>query len=112
MIAARNTFAVFLLLAFTACSQLGLPTANTFSERLAVAYGTVTQVRTSATTLLQAKKITSDDAQNVQTQADNARVGLDIARKVSMTDPTGADAKLTAIRTILTGLSTYLAGKQ
>lgn len=111
MFAIRSTF-VALILSLTACAQLGLPTATTFNEKLAAGYSSVTAVRSSATTLLVAKKISSDDAQNIQTQADTARAGLDVARTISKTDQTAANARLTAIRTVLTALSTYLASRQ
>jgi len=111
MLAIRNTFLIFIAAALTSCAQLGIAPAETFAQKLAVGYSSVTAVRQSATTLLTAKKITADDAQNVQAQADNARAGLDIARTVSKTDPKAADAKLTSIRTLLTALSAYLATK-
>ena len=94
------------------CAQLGLPQAQTFDQKLAVGYATVTAIRTSATTLLAAKKITADDAQHVQDQANNARAGLDIARATAVTDPAAANAKLTAVRTALTALNAYLISKQ
>jgi hypothetical protein len=59
--------------------------------------------------LLQAKKISAEDAQNIQTQADTARAGVDISRKLCGTDPAAADNRLTAAVTILQALSTYLA---
>lgn len=101
-------FAVVLL---AACAQLGLPTPQGFNEKLAVGYGTVTQVRETATALLQQRKISSDDAVNVQASADVARVGLDTARALHASDPAAADAKLTAIKTSLTALTTYLAAR-
>lgn len=104
--------ASFLIVLLAACAQLGLPQAETFNQKVAVALGTVTQVRTSATTLLDAKTISVDDAQNVLTATDNARAGIDIARKAHATDPAGADSKLTAIRATLTAIAGYLATKQ
>lgn len=112
MRSARNYLFLFFIAAMlSACAQIGLPTAETFNERLAVGYATVTTVRQSATTLLVAKKITAADGQNVLDQTDNARAGLDVARTLSKIDLKAADAKLTAIRTILTGLQTYLASR-
>ncbi len=111
IIRSRNYLVLLLFAGLVACAQVGLPNADTFNQKLAVAYSAVTQVRTTATTLLQAKKISADDAQNVNNQADHARAGLDIARAVSKTDLTAADAKLTAVHTVLTALSAYLATK-
>lgn len=102
-------FIAVLLSACGGCAQLGLPTAQTFNEKMAVAYASVTQVRDTATTLVQQKKISADDAQNVLTATDTARVGLDTARKIHATDPAAGDAKLASVRTALAALSTYLA---
>lgn len=107
---AYRNFAAVALLVLCACSSLGLPTAKTFNERLAVGYGTVTTVRQETGTLLSGNRIKAEDAQNVQTQADNARTGLDLARAVSPTDPTGAETKLTQALQVLQALQTYLAG--
>jgi hypothetical protein len=110
----RNVFrwlSLLLLSMATSCAQLGLPTAQTFNQKLAVGYGTVTTARNTAATLLTAGKITADDAQNVQNQADNIRAGLDIARQMNKTDPTGAGTKLDATIAALQLLQTYLTSK-
>ena len=106
-------YLMFAILAamLSACAQLGIPTASTFNEKLAVAYSLVTQVRQSATSMLKAKQLTADDGQSVLTATDAARSGLDVARTLSKTDMTAADNRLTAARTALTALSTYLATK-
>lgn len=100
--------AMFLM---AACAQLGLPTAETFNQKLAVGYGTVTQVRATATQLLTTKKIGADDAQHVQDQANNARSGLDIARGMSAKDLPAATTKLEMVTTILTAVQAYLSAK-
>ncbi len=100
--------AVFL----TACAGLGLPTPTTFNERLAAAYGTVTEVRSDATILLSAGKITPADAQNVQNQADNAKAALDLARTMSKGDLPAANTRLTATIAALTALQAYLASRK
>lgn len=97
-----------LLVLLTACASLGLPTAKTFNERVAVAYGTVTTVREATASLLVAKKITAGDAQNIQQQANTAREGIELARSVASTNPGDADTKLAAAITVLTALQTYL----
>lgn len=104
--------AAVLAFVLPACAQLGVPTPDTFNEKLAVAYTTVTTARQSATTLLQAKKITPDDAQHVLDQTNNARAGLDVARQLSKQDLKAADGKLTAIRSALEALQAYLASRQ
>jgi NADH:ubiquinone oxidoreductase subunit 4 (subunit M) len=108
----RKFAIVPLLFMLTACASLGLPTAKTFNERAAVAYGTVTTVRETTASLLVAKKITASDAQNVQNQANTAREGIDLARSVVATNPGDADTKLTAAITVLSALQTYLEGKK
>ena len=96
----------------TGCAVLGGPTPETFNQKLAVGYSTVTAVRSTATQLLQAKKIGSVDAQNVQKQADTAREGLDVAREVGKVDLKAGDLKLTSVTTALQALQRYLVSKQ
>lgn len=102
----------FVLAIIAGCSSLGLPSPDTFSERLASGYAAVTEVRTSATTLLNANKIDVADAKNIQEQADNARSGLDVARSLSKADITSANNRLIAITTTLNALSAYLATQE
>jgi len=90
---------------------LGLPVAVTFDEKLTAATSTVTALRDSTTSLLDAKKISSDDAQHIQDQLRNARAGLDIARGMGKVDPASANAKLTAVHTALMALQSYLDSK-
>ena len=85
---------------------------ETFNQKLAVGYTTVTAVRETATKLVVAKKLNPDDAQNVQNQADTARAGLDVARDMFKATPVAADNKLTSVTTALRALQTYLASKQ
>lgn len=102
---------VVLVLLVAACGALGLPSPETFNQKLAVGYATVTQVRATALELGKAKRMEVEDVLNVNTQADVARAGLDIARKVAVTDLVAADAKLTAVHTGLVALQTYLSTK-
>lgn len=100
------------LMGFEGCAQLGITSAPTFNEDLAIAYTSVTTIRQTATQLLNAKKLTAADGQNVLAQTDNARSGLDIARTLSSTNLASATGKLTAIKTVLSALTTYLATRQ
>ena len=108
--------AVFLLAAMTTgmfgCSALGLPSPNTFNEKVAVGYSTVTALRTTAVTLLDDKKISAVDGQNVLQQTDNARAGLDIAREIHATQPDAANSKLTSVLTGLRALDAYLRSRK
>jgi hypothetical protein len=101
-----------LAFAMVACASLGVPTPKTFNERLAAGYTSVTTVRQLGTTLVTAGKITPDDAQNIQAQANTARSGLDIAKTLSATLPVAAEDKLTATLVILVELQKYLDMKQ
>ena len=93
------------------CAQLGVPTADTFNQKLAVAIGSVTAVRETATTLLKAQKISADDAQNIQDGANLGRTGIEVARTLSKVNMAAAEGKLTAVTTSLAALQTYLASR-
>lgn len=88
------------------CASITTP--DTFNQRLAIAYSTVTAIRISTTTLLDSQRISADDGMNVLQSTNAARAGLDVARKLSDTDLKAADGKLTAIRTGLTALQKYI----
>jgi hypothetical protein len=112
MLVIRNTLLVAFFAMSAGCAQLGLPTATTFQERLTVGYALNAEVRNTATTLLNAKKLTADDGQNILDQTNTARAGLDVARTIGKSDPKAGDAKLTAVRTVLLALQAYLATKK
>ena len=97
-----------LLILLSACASLGVPTPQTFSERLAAGYVSVTGIRTSAATLLNGGVITSTDAENVQRQADVAREGLDVARTLPSLQ---AEDKLQATLLAMQAAQAYLCGK-
>lgn len=106
---------LFLLFAFvlSSCAQLGLKAPETFNQKVAVAYGTITQVRESATMLLEQNKITVQDAQHVQTTADTARQGIEAARMMHAQGSLApAEQKIAMVRTVLQALSAYLASRQ
>lgn len=100
-----------ILLLVVGCAALGLATPQTFNEKLAVGYGTVTAVRQAATTLVSSGKLSPDDAQNVQDQANNIRAALDIARTMNKTDPIAAQTKLDSTIVVLQALQAYLSTK-
>lgn len=109
---AAAALALAALAAFAGCAQLGVPTPETTAERIAVTVVSVTAVRQSAQTLLVARKITPDDAENVQRQADNVIAGAQIARSLIGSDPAAADAKLQQTRQVLLALQAYLAARE
>jgi len=109
----RGFIAAFLLVMLvSACSTFGVPTPQTFNQNLAVSIAANTSVRETATTLLQAGKISAIDAQNIQAQADVAREGLNVARTLSGTDLASAQGRLEATTAALKALQAYLATKQ
>jgi hypothetical protein len=93
------------------CTQMGMVTPQTFNQKVAAAITSVTSVRQTATVLLNAGKISVDDARNVQAQADSAMSAVAIARQIADKDPAAGQTKLTAALTILQALDTYLATK-
>lgn len=101
----------FAIVILTACQALGVPVPSTFNEKAAAAITTVTSVRNTAGNLLISRKISADDAQNVQDQADNARAGIEIAIQIHATDPGTAENRLTAVLTGLNAISEYLVTK-
>jgi hypothetical protein len=84
---------------------------DTFAKKLAVEYVTVTEIRSTATALLNAGKISGNDGQNTLDATDVARAGLDVARDMAATDLSSAEAKLTAAKTILDSIRAYLLTK-
>jgi len=109
----RLFFAPVILLAMSfvmsGCGQLGLPTANTFNQKAAVAIAAVSQIRDTATQLLTAGKISATDGENVLASTDAAMTGISLARSMQATNPTGADTKLQSVSAALTALQAYLA---
>lgn len=106
----RSVAALWLLVVVAGCASI--PTPETFNQKLAVAITTVTAVRITTTTLLQARKISADDALNVQDGANSARAGIEVARTLSKVNLTAADGKLTAVVTTLQALQSYLTSRQ
>ena len=96
----------------TACAAIGSATPDTFNQRLAVAAASVTEMRHTATTLLQANKISVADAKNIEAQADVAREGLNIARGMSGVDLNAANTRLDVANAALKALQSYLITKQ
>jgi hypothetical protein len=94
-----------------ACASLGLATPQTFNQKLAVGYASVTALRDTTNTLATAKTITVNDARNIEAQLDNARAALDIAKSTYATDPTGAQSKVDTALTALTALQTYMTSR-
>ena len=97
-----------LVLLAAGCASLGVPVPQTFNQKAAAALTTVTGARQTTLTLLQAHKLTPDDAENVDKQADNLRQGIEVARTIHGTDPGAGDTKLGATIAALQVLTAYL----
>lgn len=102
---------VVLVAALAACSALGVPTAKTFNEKWLAAQTADTTVLQTDMLLLGAGKISRDDAANIESQADNVKAGLDIARTLYATDQTAGTTKLDSVVVALQALQTYLKAK-
>lgn len=108
-----QAFALIAITLLTAgCQTIGVPTPSTFNERVAAALTTVTTVRETSTSLLNAGKISSQDHANIEEEADNVRAAITIARSLSSVDATAADAKLQSAQQILLALQSYLREQQ
>jgi hypothetical protein len=105
-----SMFLVALML--VGCQTLGVPSPETLSQKIAVTVVTVTEVRKQAFDLLVVKKISPEDAKNIQSQADNVVAAAQVARTMAATDPVGADAKLQATRAALVALQAYLLSRE
>jgi len=117
---ARRFFYLILFLEL-GCAALGLQTADTFNQKLAYAYGQVTAARKGATSVIAASCQTpgTQDCQNavadgkhVQSMADEARQGLDLAKSYALAGNTQqANAQLQLETAALTALQAYLLSK-
>jgi len=99
------------VLLLAACQTLGVPSADTFNKKWLAAQSADTTVLQTDLALLQAGKISKEDAANVEAQADNVKAGLDIARTVYATDQTAGSTKLDSVVLALQALQNYLAAK-
>ncbi len=81
-----------LALSCTGCQQLGLTPAETVNQKLAYSYVAVTQVRQTASGLLQQKQITVSDAKHVLAITDLARASLDKANALAQKPETQQQA--------------------
>jgi len=105
-----KTTAALWLLAITVagCQVFGVPAADTFNKKWAAAVTAVTVVRQQAETLLVARKINADDAQNVQYAADESISGLLIAQDLYEVKPEAGEARLNTVINALALLQRYL----
>jgi len=102
---------IWAFLVLGACESLSTP--QSFDQNLAYSYTGVTAARTTATTLLQSKTISVDDAKMVLNLTDQARAGLDIARIYSSKgDTLNAQSALNLATQVLNQIQVYLKARQ
>jgi hypothetical protein len=115
------------LAALPGCQVLGMGKADSFNERLAAGYSSVTAIREVAAVWVDGQVRTAQaeedegrrqallsairrDAQNIQDQADKAREALDVAATLRGLDLKSAEARLASALTILEALQRYVEG--
>lgn len=94
------------------CASLGVPPADTFNKKAAVAEASIQAAGSLTLSLLQAHKITPSDGQNAVDQKNAFLKGVDVAKELSATDLSAADAKLKATQLSLEILKRYLEERQ
>lgn len=100
---------VLIALVITACS---LFPAKTFNEKYATGVSTATAALKTTDQLLNAGKLTPQDASNIEKQIDNVKEALDLAKTTYATDQSTGGNKLASALTALQGISTYLTQQQ
>jgi hypothetical protein len=94
------------------CASLGIPQADTFNKRVAVANSVIESTANTIQTLFVAGKLSKAESQKALDQTKSASAGIDIARKIRAEDPRGANNQLAAIITTLNALNVYLQSRQ
>ncbi len=107
---ASTVFVMMLItvLILSSCQSLGIPQTDTFNKKALAGYTAVASVRDTATTLLNAHKISAADTLNVQIQADRAHEAIALARQLHATDAPAAENKLSVALDAIAALQAYL----
>jgi hypothetical protein len=100
------------IILLAACQSLGVPPADTFNKRIVVANSLVESASATVETLFTAGKLSQPDAKQFNQRCADAAAGIDITRQTHVTDPTAADAKLTAIIAGLNALNAELQNRK
>ncbi len=104
---ARGVLVLVAAALISACASFGVR-LETFNERLAGGYSTVTFIRDTAGALLDSGHIDADEAEQVQRQANHLRAGLDVASTLKDRGDSGASDKLELTLAALASLADYL----
>lgn len=102
----------FVLVALSACAVLGVPNPETFNQRAASTYTSISATRLTAAALVGGGVLSKADGANVQEQADAARGGVDLARQIHANAPQAGEDRLQLSIAILTAIQTYLDSKK
>lgn len=106
----RAAFTLLATLFVLAAACAAIPTPQTFNQKLEVGYGTATAVLTTTDTLLKAGKLSSTVASNIESQDNNLKAALDIARTTYAANQTDGGNQLATALTALNALQNYLTG--
>jgi hypothetical protein len=102
--------AAAVLLVLPGCASLGVPTAQTFDERVVAGYQIVTGMAESTGMLLDANKIEAKDGRNIHTQLTTLKESIDVAVSLKAAgDFSSAETRLDAAIHALKLLQGYLA---
>jgi len=120
----RSISLASIVLLLFGCAALGLQTADTFNQKLAYSYGQVTAARKGATSVINASCPTPEtfaseacksavaDGKHIQSMADEARQGLDLAKGYAAAgNIQQANVQLQLESAALSALQAYLLSK-
>lgn len=96
----------------TGCAGLGLVKPQGFEEVQAAGYQSVEVGAKLVGTLLDAGKLSAQDARNAHTQLTNLREGLDLAAELRLTNAPAGEARQRAALAGIDALLVYLRSKQ
>jgi hypothetical protein len=94
-----------------ACAMLGVPQADTFNKRVVQANGMVEVVANMVPVAFEAGKIDRDEARNTLEKLRITATSIDSAVLIRSTNPTEADANLTAAIAALTVIKSSLEAR-
>jgi hypothetical protein len=106
-----GALAIVAAIALASCAAFDVK-PQTFNEGVAACLSSATSARTLSFALLSADKISANDAENANKQADVLREGCDVADALKGSDIKSAQGKLDATRTALGALRGYLESRQ
>lgn len=108
----KKLIVILCLSMLSACGTFGLPTPDSYEEKLAAGYTTATNLVLTTSVLLSASKISSEDALNIRKTATTASEGLDIAESLKAASPEVAQSRLDVSIASLEALKKYLESRK